>query len=74
MINSIYCAALINFVVSIICFQDFAAPLLLPNVYTGYAFLLDRHNKIRWRGSGQAHPEEVQILLEVTQELLDEKF
>ena len=54
--------------------QDFAAPLLLPNVYTGYAFLLDRNNKIRWKGSGQAHPEEVEALLRCTDELLAEKL
>mmetsp|Transcript_30448 Transcript_30448/g.52134 ORF Transcript_30448/g.52134 Transcript_30448/m.52134 type:complete len:247 (-) Transcript_30448:68-808(-) len=54
--------------------KDFAAPLLLPNVYTGYAFLLDRNNKIRWKGSGQAHPEEVEALLRCTDELLAEKL
>ena len=53
--------------------QDFAAPLLLPNVYTGYAYLLDRDNKIRWRGSGQALESEVEVLLQCTEELLKER-
>jgi len=44
--------------------------LLLPNVYTGYAFLLDRDNKIRWKASGLAQDHEVQSLMDCTDELL----
>jgi hypothetical protein len=53
--------------------QDFAAQLLLPNVFTGYAYLLDKDNKIRWRGSGQALESEVEALLRCTDELLRER-
>ena len=53
--------------------QDFAAQLLLPNVYTGYAYLLDRDNKVRWRGSGQATEQEIEAMLECTEQLLQER-
>lgn len=52
---------------------DFAAQLLLPNKYTGYAYLLDKNDKIRWRGSGQATDEEVETLLKCAKQLLSEK-
>lgn len=53
--------------------QDFAAQLLLPNVFTGYAYLLDKDNKIRWKGSGQALESEVETLLQCTDQLLQER-
>jgi ATPase complex subunit ATP10 len=53
--------------------QDFAAQLLLPNVYTGYAYLLDKDNRVRWRGSGQALEGEVEVMLLCAQELLQER-
>ena len=33
--------------------MDLADRLRIPNKYTGYIFLLDRDNRIRWRASGQ---------------------
>jgi hypothetical protein len=26
--------------------------LLLPNKYTGYVYLVDKYNRVRWRGCG----------------------
>lgn len=52
--------------------MDFAAQLLLPNVYTGYAYLLDSHNQVRWQGCGEALPEEVETMIKCTEELLGE--
>ena len=52
--------------------QNFANALELPNKYTGYAFLLDKDNKVRWRGCGQAEPHELETLYQCTEQLLAE--
>jgi len=51
---------------------NFAKSLNLENLSTGYAYLLDKDNKIRWRGSGMARGREVARLFELTEELLKE--
>ena len=38
----------------------FASILELPNKYTGYAYLLDSQNRVRWRATGTANPHELQ--------------
>lgn len=65
--NSYYLYGLRNLLL-----QDFGTKLLIPNFCTGYAYLLDKQNKIRWRGSGQAKPEEVTKMIELSRELADE--
>jgi hypothetical protein len=50
--------------------QNFAKALELPNKYTGYAFLLDKDNKVRWRGCGQADPHELDTLFKCAETLV----
>ena len=52
--------------------QNFSKSLELPNKYTGYAYLLDKNNKVRWRGCGQAEPHELEILYKCTDQLVAE--
>ena len=52
--------------------MDFAADLLLPNKFTGYAYLVDAQGKVRWRASGEAREEEIDTLIELTQKLRNE--
>jgi len=52
---------------------DFASQLSLPNVYTGYAYLLDEQNRVRWHGCGEATEEEVKTLLTCAQQLVEEQ-
>ncbi|RYY86176.1 hypothetical protein EON63_06170 [archaeon] len=61
---------------SIICvlLQELGTKLLIPNFCTGYAYLLDKQNRIRWRGSGQAEPEEVKRMIELSRELANEEI
>ena len=58
--------------------------LLLPNKYTGYVYLVDKYNRVRWRGcgltlsssgegEGEVVQEEIQNLIRCTNELLKEK-
>ena len=51
--------------------NEVAVPLLLPNKYSGYMFLLDKKNMIRWRSSGYPAINEVDLFLQLTQKLLD---
>ena len=37
--------------------KDLADKLHIPNKYTGYIFLLDEDNRVRWRGSGRMSEE-----------------
>jgi len=53
--------------------MDFAAALQLPNKYTGYVYLVDARNRVRWRGCGQCHGEaELERLYGIARELLAE--
>lgn len=52
--------------------KEFITPLQVPNKFTGYAFLLDSSNRIRWRGCGQAKPEEVETMIQCAQQLVRE--
>ena len=40
--------------------MDLADHLRIPNKYTGYIFLLDKDNRVRWRASGQMLEEKGQ--------------
>lgn len=51
---------------------DFAKQLNLPNKFAGYSFLLDSSNRVRWRGSGLASPEELKLMIQCTEELIVE--
>lgn len=53
--------------------NDFAASLLLPSKYIGYVFLIDKNNKVRWRGCGTALDDELDILYKCTEKLLNEQ-
>ena len=57
--------------------------LLLPNKYTGYVYLVDKYNRVRWRGcgltltttsdNGEIIQEEIEDLVKCTNALLKEK-
>ena len=49
--------------------MDFAKKLNVPNKYAGYCYLVDEHNRVRWRGSGLAG-DNLQLLLNSTEQLL----
>lgn len=49
--------------------MDFAKKLNVPNKYAGYCYLVDEHNRVRWRGSGAAG-DNIHLLLQSTEELL----
>ena len=49
--------------------MDFAKKLNVPNKYAGYCYLVDEHNRVRWRGSGLAG-DNFQLLLKSTEQLL----
>jgi hypothetical protein len=51
--------------------RDFGADLLLPNKYTGYAFLLDGDGRVRWRASGQATEPELDGMVRAAKALRD---
>jgi len=51
--------------------KDFAADLLLPNKYSGYAYLVDGEGYVRWRGSGAAREDEIDALVRATRALRD---
>lgn len=42
-------------------------------MYTGYAFLLDRQNRIRWQGCGEATQEEILTMITCAERLVKEK-
>ena len=52
--------------------SNFASQLLLPSKYIGYCYLLDKNNKIRWRGCGNAKEEELNVLYKCSLQLLKE--
>jgi hypothetical protein len=54
--------------------NEVAVPLLLPNKYSGYMFLLDKKNMIRWRSSGYPANDEIDVFLKLTQKLLDKQI
>mmetsp|Transcript_19694 Transcript_19694/g.19794 ORF Transcript_19694/g.19794 Transcript_19694/m.19794 type:complete len:236 (+) Transcript_19694:178-885(+) len=51
---------------------DFASSLRIPNKYTGYIFLLDSNNRIRWRACGSASTTDTDLLIKMTNALIDE--
>lgn len=51
---------------------DFRKKLQILNLLTGYIFLLDGHNRIRWQGFGSATPEELSYLVSSTSLLLEQ--
>ena len=46
--------------------------MCIPNKYTGYLFLLDKENRVRWRGSGRAEESDLNLLFRGIDELLVE--
>jgi hypothetical protein len=52
---------------------DFATELLLPNKFTGYAYLIDSEGRVRWRGIGHAQEEDLQALQRCATALLEEE-
>ena len=54
--------------------MDFAAALQLPNKYTGYVYLIDNNNRVRWRGCGQCNgADELERLYRIAGSLLLEE-
>ena len=52
---------------------EFSAHLLLPNKFTGYVVVLDKDNKVRWRGCGTAEDEELQVMFDCIEQLQSEQ-
>uniref|UniRef100_K3WHR8 Thioredoxin domain-containing protein n=1 Tax=Globisporangium ultimum (strain ATCC 200006 / CBS 805.95 / DAOM BR144) TaxID=431595 RepID=K3WHR8_GLOUD len=52
--------------------DDFRTALDLYNSFTGYAHLVDAKGRIRWIAAGEATPEELKRLMNVTNQLLDQ--
>ncbi|KAG0556504.1 hypothetical protein KC19_11G058900 [Ceratodon purpureus] len=52
---------------------DFRKVLGVPNLLSGYAFLLDRKGRVRWRASGMASSEELDSMALCTSRLLQEE-
>jgi len=46
--------------------------LELANRYVGYAYLLDREGRVRWRGRGKATPEQAERMIDFARTLLTE--
>lgn len=53
--------------------NEFCAPLLVPNKFTGYVYLLDKHNRVRWKGCGVPHPHELEYLVKACHDLIEEE-
>jgi hypothetical protein len=47
--------------------------LLIPNVFTGYIFLLDKDNHVRWIGTGETSQEEFGYLKTAVYQLYQEQ-
>ena len=61
-----------NHSLTTLCFggiMDFSAHLLLPNKFTGYVVVLDKHNRVRWRACGQAEDGEVERMFKAIETL-----
>lgn len=58
---------------TLLCFrkslEDFRDSLRIHNVMTGYVFLLDGIGRVRFAGSGEASPEEIEKLIGFAKEL-----
>lgn len=54
--------------------QDLALQLSLPNIYTGYVYVLDRENKVRWKASGEPTQKEIKSIFEAFQQLQEESI
>lgn len=52
--------------------DDVRKALYMTNRLTGYLYLVDRHGRIRWRGSGNPQGNELVSLLKYTRQLLNE--
>ncbi len=53
--------------------MEFATKLLLPNKFTGYAYLVDNAGRVRWRACGKAQPQDVERMLAIANMLLKEQ-
>ncbi|KAG7339489.1 ATP10 protein [Nitzschia inconspicua] len=52
--------------------DEFRDILRMHNIMTSYVFLLDDLGRVRFAGSGEASPEEIQHLIQLTKELIQE--
>ena len=53
--------------------MEFATKLLLPNKFTGYAYLVDSAGRVRWRACGSATPDEAERMIKVAHMLYKEQ-
>jgi hypothetical protein len=53
--------------------MDFATQLLLPNKFSGYAYLVDGAGRVRWRACGMATEAEAERMLACAKGLLKEQ-
>jgi ATPase complex subunit ATP10 len=49
--------------------MDIAMRLSLPNIFTGYIFILDRDNRIRWKACGEPTEDEIRTAVAVIRSL-----
>lgn len=52
---------------------EFRKVLRIPNLLSGYVFLVDRKGRVRWRASGMATKEELESMATCTTRLLQEE-
>lgn len=53
--------------------MELAHKLLLPNAYTGYIYLLDKQNRVRWKACGEAKPAELDMMIKFVKQIAAEK-
>lgn len=53
--------------------MELAHKLLLPNAYTGYIYLLDKQNRVRWKACGEAKPAELEMMKKFVKQIAAEK-
>jgi hypothetical protein len=53
--------------------MGFAAKLLLPNKFTGYAYIIDEYGRVRWRGCGHATEEDLLGMYSCAEKLIKER-
>jgi ATPase complex subunit ATP10 len=49
--------------------MELAVRLSLPNIFTGYIFVLDRFNRIRWKACGEPTEDEIKTAISVIRNL-----
>ncbi len=51
-------------------YQPISVALLLPSKYSGYIYLVDQLNRVRWRACGKSKPDEIKTMISCAEDLL----